>query len=200
MKLDLQLDREKGLELFGKLIRTKNIESLQGDQPKTGPEPLHPADSKQKLQKCLTTLDLTSLGVGSCVGTGMYLVAGMVARSVAGPGVVFSFIIAAIASIFSGACYAEFGVRVPHTTGSAYMYSYVTVGELIAFIIGWNMVLEYLIGTSACACALSACLDALANGAISEAIANSVGTILGEYSFRIPPTCANYRLLQDKQI
>jgi len=48
MKLDL--DREKGLELFGKLIRTKNIESLQGDQPKTGPEPLHPADSKQKLQ------------------------------------------------------------------------------------------------------------------------------------------------------
>ncbi|XP_011643251.1 cationic amino acid transporter 2 isoform X2 [Pogonomyrmex barbatus] len=177
MKIDL--DREKGLELFGKLIRTKNIESLQGDQSKTGPEPLHPADSKQKLQKCLTTLDLTSLGVGSCVGTGMYLVAGMVARSVAGPGVVFSFIIAAIASIFSGACYAEFGVRVPHTTGSAYMYSYVTVGELIAFIIGWNMVLEYLIGTSACACALSACLDALANGAISGAIANSVGTILG---------------------
>ncbi|XP_028049258.1 cationic amino acid transporter 2 [Monomorium pharaonis] len=178
MKLDL--DREKGLELFGKLIRTKNIESLQGDQPKTGPEPLHPADSKQKLQKCLTTLDLTSLGVGSCVGTGMYLVAGMVAHSVAGPGVVFSFIIAAIASIFSGACYAEFGVRVPHTTGSAYMYSYVTVGELIAFIIGWNMVLEYLIGTSACACALSACLDALANGAISKGVAESVGTILGQ--------------------
>lgn len=177
MKLDL--DREKGLELFSKFIRTKNVDSLQGDQSKTGPEPLHPADSKQKLQKCLTTLDLTSLGVGSCVGTGMYLVAGMVARSVAGPGVVVSFIIAAIASIFSGACYAEFGVRVPHTTGSAYMYSYVTVGELIAFIIGWNMVLEYLIGTSACACALSACLDALANGAISEAVASSVGTILG---------------------
>lgn len=53
-------------------------------------------------QKCLTTLDLTSLGVGSCVGTGMYLVSGMVARSVAGPGVIISFIIAAIASIFSG--------------------------------------------------------------------------------------------------
>lgn len=86
--------------------------------------------------------------------------------------------------MITGACYAEFGVRVPHTTGSAYMYSYVTVGELIAFIIGWNMVLEYLIGTSACACALSACLDALANGAISGAIANSVGTILGKYPFR----------------
>jgi len=95
--------------------------------------------------------------------------------------------------VITGACYAEFGVRVPHTTGSAYMYSYVTVGELIAFIIGWNMVLEYLIGTSACACALSACLDALANGAISGAIANSVGTILGEYSLRILPTHVDCR-------
>jgi Amino acid permease. len=83
-------------------------------------------------------------------------------------------------NLFSGACYAEFGVRVPHTTGSAYMYSYVTVGEFIAFVIGWNMVLEYLIGTAACACALSSCFDALANGAISSAIGGAVGTFFGE--------------------
>ncbi|KAK5646901.1 hypothetical protein RI129_005365 [Pyrocoelia pectoralis] len=172
--VDRETLRRDGLALFSKLIRTKNVENLQ--------EQTHPQrgdDRKIKLTKCLTTLDLTSLGVGSCVGTGMYLVSGMVARNFAGPGVVFSFIIAAVASIFSGACYAEFGVRVPHTTGSAYMYSYVTVGEFIAFIIGWNMILEYLIGTSACACALSACLNALSNGAISEAIGDSVGTMFG---------------------
>ncbi|XP_014257026.1 probable cationic amino acid transporter [Cimex lectularius] len=161
------------LNLFGKLIRTKDIECLQeeeGAERKPG---------KGRLRKCLTTLDLTSLGVGSCVATGMYLVAGMVAKNFAGPGVVISFIIAALASLFSGACYAEFGVRVPKTTGSAYMYSYVTVGEGVAFVIGWNMVLEYLIGTAACASALSACFNTISGGAITDALKSYLGTIIG---------------------
>lgn len=64
------------------------------------------------------------------------------------------------------------------------MYSYVTVGEFIAFIIGWNMILEYLIGTSACACALSACFDALANGAITAAIHRSIGETLGKSTLK----------------
>ncbi|CAG2180922.1 unnamed protein product, partial [Oppiella nova] len=95
----------------------------------------------------------------------------MVARNVAGPAVVFSFTIAAIASLFS-----EFGVRVPNTTGSAYMYSYVTVGEFIAFVIGWNMVLEYLIGTAAGSAAISACIDSLYGGAIHHAMKQTFGT------------------------
>uniref|UniRef100_T1IVD4 Cationic amino acid transporter C-terminal domain-containing protein n=1 Tax=Strigamia maritima TaxID=126957 RepID=T1IVD4_STRMM len=160
--------RRRAVLMVGKLIRTKNAQTLEASSA-----------GKGKLKKCLTTLDLTSLGVGSCVGTGMYLVAGMVAHKFAGPGVVLSFMIAAIASIFSGVCYAEFGVRVPHTSGSAYMYSYVTVGEFLAFVIGWNMVLEYLIGTSACACALSACFDSLSNRAISDTFASGLGTMFG---------------------
>ncbi|CAL4073504.1 unnamed protein product [Meganyctiphanes norvegica] len=179
------LDREKlqhgGLMLFSKLIRTKDPARLQGDElggigGRTTTEGGGPGGAGQ-LKKCLTTFDLTSLGVGSCVGTGMYLVAGMVAKNVAGPAVILSFIIAAVASIFSGVCYAEFGVRVPNTSGGAYMYSYVTVGEFMAFVIGWNMILEELIGTSACACALSACFDALLHYKISNTTEMAFGTI-----------------------
>ncbi|CAL8292511.1 unnamed protein product [Lota lota] len=131
------------------------------------------------LSKVLTTMDLVSLGVGSCVGTGMYVVAGLVAKAMAGPGVILSFIIAAMASILSGVCYAEFGVRVPKTTGSAYTYSYVTVGEFVAFFIGWNLILEYLIGTAAGASALSSMFDSLANHSISHYMITHLGTLRG---------------------
>ncbi|XP_074549706.1 putative cationic amino acid transporter [Halichoeres trimaculatus] len=162
--------------MYSRLLRTKPVGSMaHGSDDLTELA----EGSGVGLAKVLTTVDLVSLGVGSCVGTGMYVVAGLVAKAMAGPGVILSFIIAAVASILSGVCYAEFGVRVPKTTGSAYTYSYVTVGEFVAFFIGWNLILEYLIGTAAGASALSSMFDSLANHSISNYMITHLGTLRG---------------------
>ena len=113
-----------------------------------------------QLNRCLTTFDLTTIGVGSTIGSGIYVLSGQVASSTAGSAIILSYLIAGIASLFAALCYAEFGSLVPKA-GSAYIYSYITVGELMAFVIGWNLVLENMIGSAALARAYSGYIDSL---------------------------------------
>ncbi|MFL9830706.1 amino acid permease [Flavobacterium sp. ST-87] len=104
-------------------------------------------DSEKGLKKTLTASGLVALGVGAIIGAGLFSITGLAASVNAGPAISISFLIAAFGCIFAGLCYAEFSSMIP-VAGSAYTYSFATMGEFIAWIIGWDLVLEYAVGAA----------------------------------------------------
>jgi basic amino acid/polyamine antiporter, APA family len=132
------------------LFRTKSIEQSIEDTD----------DPDHKLKKDLGPLDLVVFGVGVTIGAGIFVLTGTVAASNSGPALALSFVIAAVACGLAGLCYAEFASTVP-VAGSAYTFSYATLGELVAWIIGWDLVLEFTIGASALSVSFSGYLQQL---------------------------------------
>ena len=141
------------------LLRTKNLDRIKADAES--------ADHRQ-LKRSLGPVDLLSLGIGATIGTGIFAVIGTAAagganHSGAGPAVALSFVLTAVACAFCALCYAEFAALVP-ISGSAYTYSYATLGELAAWIIGWDLILEYAVGNVAVAIGWAAYFHQLCAG------------------------------------
>ena len=120
-----------------RLFRTKSIERILADAD-------HP---QYRLKRTLSAWDLTALGIGAIIGTGIFVligtaIVGDAGRPGAGPGIVLSFILSGLTCVLAALCYAEFAAMIP-VAGSAYTYSYATLGEFLAWITGWNLILEY---------------------------------------------------------
>src|SRR5512137_1590367 len=99
------------------------------------------------LKRALGPMNLTALGIGAVIGAGIFVLTGQAAAKYAGPAIVYSFILAGLACAFAALCYAEFSAMIP-VSGSAYTYGYATLGEFVAWIIGWDLILEYLFAAS----------------------------------------------------
>src|SRR6185503_7894492 len=104
-------------------------------------------DSEKGLKRTLGATNLIALGIGAIIGAGLFVRTAAAAGEAAGPAVVLSFVVAAIGCAFAGLCYAEFASMIP-VAGSAYTYSYATMGEFLAWIIGWDLILEYGVGAA----------------------------------------------------
>lgn len=122
-------------------------------------------DSASGLKRTLGPLNLIALGIGAIIGAGLFVRTASAAGTAAGPGVVISYIIGGIGCAFAGLCYAEFASMIP-IAGSAYAYAYVTMGEFIAWIIGWALILEYALASATVAISWSQYLNSLLGGAI----------------------------------
>jgi len=147
---------------MSKLFRTKNVDELLESANKDG------------LKRTLTLTNLIALGLGSIIGTGIFVLTGTAAATYAGPALTLSFVISAIGCLLAGLCYAEFAAMIP-VSGSTYSYSYVTLGELAAWLIGWDLILQYL----------------FASATVAVGWSGYVVSFLGDFGIHIPAMIAS---------
>ena len=129
-------ERINGVIMDSNLFAVKSIEKMVGDVERGG----------KSLRRSLSAFDLTLLGIGAIIGTGIFVLTGTAAANQAGPAIVVSYMAAGLACAFAGLCYAEFAAMIP-ISGSAYTYAYATLGEVFAWMIGWDLILEYAVGS-----------------------------------------------------
>ncbi|XP_044787033.2 cationic amino acid transporter 3 [Bubalus bubalis] len=146
--------------------------------------PLEPQEKSESHRAPLNTLDLVILGVGKILRAAIYILIGKTVKYTTGPAIVICFLVATLFSLLSGFCYAELWARVPHFS-SAYLNCYVTMGQLYAFITGWNLILSLVLGTAILARAWSYIFDSLIGNHISQALQ-------GIFSLHVPHFLAKY--------
>ncbi|MFC4768118.1 amino acid permease [Effusibacillus consociatus] len=145
------------------LFRTKDITQLLAEKEKG-----------HQLKKALGAFDLTMIGIGAIIGAGIFVITGVTAAKHSGPALILSFVVAGLACAFAALCYAEFAAAVP-VAGSVYTYTYATLGEIVAWVIGWDLILEYLLAVSTVSVGWSGYFQKLING----------------FGFHIPPAFAS---------
>jgi basic amino acid/polyamine antiporter, APA family len=155
------------------MFATKSIEKLKADAAATG---------EHSLKRVLGPINLVTLGVGAIIGAGIFVLTGLAAAQYAGPAIILSFVLAGVACAFAGLCYSEFASMIP-IAGSAYTYGYATLGELVAWIIGWDLILEYSVGAATVAVGWSGYVISFLRGVgliVPPQLTASPGTVLVE--------------------
>src|SRR5437588_5724604 len=136
---------------FQQLFARKSLEKLLAEMK-----------GENRLRRALGPIGLTSLGVGAIIGAGIFVMTGRAAAADAGPAIVLSYVVAGLGCAFAAFCYAEFAAMAP-VAGSAYTYAYTTLGEVFAWIIGWDLILEYAMACAVVAAGWTHYLDSLLN-------------------------------------
>jgi basic amino acid/polyamine antiporter, APA family len=149
------------------LLATKPLNAILEEAGESG---------EHSLRRALGPTNLITLGIGAIIGTGIFVLTGVATAQYAGPAIVISFILAGVGSVFAGFCYAEFSSMIP-VAGSAYTYGYATLGEIFAWIIGWDLILEYAFGAAT----------------VASGWSGYVISLLGDFGIKLPPAIGGTR-------